>query len=369
MYIYEKKDWPDFHWDENEINSLLISVRHHQGRFLGKMENLGFTIRKEAILESVAAELINTNAIEDEKLDADQVRSSLARQLGLDKAGLVPSSRNVDALVEVMIDAAHNCMEKLTEDRLFKWHKLLFLPKGKKFLRIKPGAWRTKINQPMQVISGSIGKEKIHFVAPGSAKVPKEMKAFLNWFNSNADLDPLLKASIAHLWFVTIHPFEDGNGRIARAIADLQLARADGITQRFYSMSAQIMITRKSYYDILEQTQKGSLDITNWIRWFLNCFDESLLLSDRILAKVIAKSDYWQMLNDTAINQRQKLMINKLLDGFVGKLSSSKWASICKCSQDTALRDIQGLLDIGVLEKEPGGGRSTSYYLKDLAKA
>ena len=366
MYIYERKDWPNFKWDEKRIPELLIPVRHRHGRLLGKMENLGFSLRSEAILKSISLEVIKSSDIEGEILDSDQVRSSIARHLGMKVGGLVSSDRNVDGIVELMLDAIQKYDEELSADRLFHWHSLLFPVRGKKKSKVNIGSWRTSALAPMQVISGSIGREKVHFEAPKSKVVAGEMKAFLKWFNSELNIDPVLNAAIAHLWFVTVHPFVDGNGRIARAIADMQLVRADGISQRFYSMSAQIRLERKSYYNILEKTQKGTLDITEWLIWFIACFDKTLSLSETTLEIVITKSNYLKFLNDKSLNDRQRILINKLLDGFEGKLNSSKWAKIAKCSQDTALRDIQVLLDEGVLEKEGAGGRSTSYRLKDL---
>lgn len=366
MYIYQRKDWPNFKWDDKKLSGLLIPVRYHHGRLLGKMENLGFLLRSEAILKTISIEVVKTSDIEGEILDSDQVRSSIARHLGLQVGGLIPSSRNVDGIVELMLDAIHNCDLDLTSERLFNWHNLLFPDTKKKRTKINFGYWRTNMQVPMQVISGSIGREKVHFEAPNSKVVAKEMNIFLKWFNSEFKLDPVIKAAIAHLWFVTIHPFEDGNGRIARAIAEMQLVRADNITPRFYSMSAQIRLERKSYYSILEKTQKGTLEITEWLEWFLNCFDKALTLSEKTLAKVTVKSHYWGFLSGKMLNDRQKHMINKLLDGFEGKLSTSKWAKISKCSQDSALRDIQSLVEQGVLEQESAGGRSTSYKLRSF---
>lgn len=369
MYIYQDKNWPKFTWDKDSLIEPLAMVSHRQGRLIGQMDNLGMTLQAEAMLESMTAEVLKSNEIEGEVLDSDQVRSSIARRLGLDVAGLVPADRNVEGVVEVMLDATQNFKSPLTEERLFSWHASLF-PTGRSGMqKIVVGNWRdNKPDDPMQVVSGAMGKEKVHFQAPESDVLKKEMSAFLEWFNNTEETSPILKAAIAHLWFVTIHPFDDGNGRIARTIADMQLTRADGIPKRFYSMSAQIRIERKEYYDILEKTQHGNTDITEWLIWFLECLNHALIASEESLATIINKAKFWDSIKNLPLNDRQIKMINKLLDGFEGKLTSSKWAKICKCSPDTALRDIQDLMAKGVLEKEPGGGRSTNYNLRNLAK-
>ncbi len=365
MYIHQQKDWPEFYWDQEKLINLLSSTRNKQGRLIGKMESLGFTLQSEAMLETMTLEAIKSNEIEGEILDAEQVRSSLARRLGLDVAGIIPSDRNVEGVIEVMLDATQGYKFPITEDRLFNWHAAIF-PTGRIGLRkINVGKWRNT-GEPMQVISGAMGREKVHYEAPADEKVPKEMSRFLKWFNAQTEIDPVLKAAIAHLWFLTIHPFEDGNGRLARTIADMQLARADGIVQRFYSMSAQIRIERKAYYEILEKTQKGTLDITEWLEWFLNCLDRAIIYSDIVLAKVLTKANYWKLFATKKINDRQELIINKMLDNFEGKLTSTKYAKIAKCSSDTALRDLQNLILQGVLVKEAGGSRSTSYVLKEI---
>lgn len=365
MYIHQLKAWPDFIWNREQIINLLSSTRHKQGRLIGRMENLGFSLQSEAMLETMTLEALKSNEIEGEILDADQVRSSLARRLGLDVAGIIPSDRSVDGVIEVMLDATQGYLAPLTEERLFSWHAALF-PTGRIGLRkINVGDWRNS-GEPMQVVSGAMGREKVHYEAPSDEIVPKEMANFLKWFNSRTEIDPVIKAAIAHLWFVTIHPFEDGNGRLARTIADMQLTRADGIVQRFYSMSAQIRKERKAYYDILEKTQKGTLDITEWIEWFLECLDRAIDYSDIVLAKVLNKAKYWELLATKKINDRQRLIINKLLDNFEGKLTTTKYAKITKCSSDTALRDIQNLIEQEVMVKEVGGSRSTSYSLKNL---
>ena len=368
MYIYEQPDWPNFTWNKEEILSLVSTIGHRQGRLIGRMESLGFGFQTEASLESMALEVLKSNEIEGEFLDKDEVRSSIARKLGLDLAGLVHSDRHVDGVVEVMLDATQHFREALTSERLFAWHAALF-PTGRTGMqKIVVGKWRNNPpDDPMQVVSGPMGKERIHFEAPDSTSVENEMNQFLNWFNSDTETNALVKAAIAHLWFVTIHPFDDGNGRLARTITDMLLTRADGIPQRFYSISAQIRIERKGYYDILEKTQSGSTDITAWLTWFLECLNRALTSSENRLSKILYKAKYWDKLKDQRLNERQHKMINKLLDEFEGKLTSSKWAKICKCSQDTASRDIQDLMTKGILEKEAAGGRSTSYTLVVIA--
>ena len=364
IYIHQLKDWPNFQWDEKKLLKLLAEVRHRQGRLLGLMQGLGFNLQAEATLQTLTLDVLKSSEIEGEILNPDQVRSSIARRLGMDIAGLVPSDRNVEGIVEMMLDATQNYKVALTEDRLFGWHAALF-PTGRSGMhKIVVGAWRDNTkDDPMQVVSGPMGREKIHYKAPDADILPDEMNAFLKWFNSENNIDPVIKAALAHLWFVTIHPFDDGNGRIARAIADLQLARSDGSNQRFYSMSAQIRKERNAYYEILEATQKNSLDITPWIEWFLSCLDRALLATDEILAVVMKKARFWEKHIDVSFNDRQKIMLNKLLDGFDGKLTSSKWAKITKSSSDTAIRDINDLLHKNILEKESAGGRSTSYTI------
>lgn len=364
IYIYQHPNWPNFTWDEERLIKPLADVTHRQGRLLGRMEGLGFQLQAEATLQAMTIEVIKSNEIEGQTLDADQVRSSIARRLGMDIAGLVPSVRYVDGVVEVILDATRNYKEQLTTDRLWGWQSALF-PSGRSGIqKIVVGAWRdNKPDDPMQVVSGAMGKERVHFQAPTSDVLDHEMNQFMNWFNSSVDIHPILKAAIAHLWFVTIHPFDDGNGRIARTIADMQLTRADGTPQRFYSMSAQIRTERNDYYDILEKTQKGSLDITAWLEWFLACLDRALMAANTVTGGVIEKARYWEYLSTKNLNDRQRLMMNRMLDGFIGKLSTSKWAKITKCSQDTALRDIQDLIHQNVLIKEQSGGRSTTYIL------
>lgn len=364
-YIYQKQDWPNFKWDNEHLISLLGKVRNLQGHLIGSMEILGFDLRDEASLAILTQDVLKTTEIEGEILNPDQVRSSLAQRLGMDTGGLVPSSRDVDGIVDMMLDAVQNNTEKLTKERLCDWHFSLFPTRksGLKKYKIIVGDYRQDRKGRMQVVSGGIGKETIHFEAPKATEIEKEMNVFLDWFNEENHIDPVLKAGIAHFWFITIHPFEDGNGRMARAITDMLLARADGISQRFYSMSSQIQLERMGYYSILENTQKGILDITNWLDWFLTCLMNALKSSDELLAKVLDKHKFWVKYSELILNERQVLMLNKLLDGFAGKLTSTKWAKICKCSPDTSLRDIKDLIDKQILRKEKSGGRSTSYEL------
>nr|WP_293836477.1 Fic family protein [uncultured Arsenicibacter sp.] len=366
MYIYQRYGWPDFQWEQDVILTPLAALRHKQGKLTGRMTSLGFSLRSEAMLEAMTQELIKSNEIEGEWLDQSQVRSSIARRLGIDTLGLVAVDRDVEGLVDMLLDATQQFDQPLTKDRLGDWQAALF-PTGRSGMhKITVGDWRNGDSGPMQVVSGPIGYERIHFQAPGADVLDAEMAAFLNWFNTHQPLDPVLKAAIAHLWFVTIHPFDDGNGRIARTIADMQLARADNSPQRFYSMSAQIRKERKAYYQILEKTQRGTLDITDWLVWFFSCLDRALEDTESLLSAVLTKARYWEWLSAKLITERQRSMINKLLDGFDGKLTTSKWAKITKVSQDTALRDIQDLVGQGVLVKDSSGGRSTTYSLPPI---
>lgn len=341
----------------------LAAVRHRQGKLLGRMGALGFELRSEAVLATLTADVIKSSQIEGENLDQAQVRSSIARRLGMEVAGLVPADRNVEGVVEMMLDATLRFDSPLDTERLFGWHAALFPNGYSGLIRLKVGQWRDDANGPMQVVSGPIGHEKVHFEAPGAGRLPAEMATFLSWFEGSAPLDPVLRAALAHLWFVTIHPFEDGNGRIARTIADLALARSEGQAERFYSMSAAIQRRRNSYYNILEHTQKGDVDVTDWLLWFLDCLDTAIGQSEEILAAVFAKAGFWDTHRSAELNVRQRLMLNRLLDGFEGKLNTSKWAKLAKCSQDTALRDIDGLITLGILAKDVAGGRSTTYGL------
>ena len=364
-YIHELTEWPRFRWDEAALATPLAAVRHRQGRLLGQMQAQGFAFQEEAVLVTLTEDVLKSSEIEGEILDKDQVRSSIARRLGMDIGGLVPSDRSVEGVVEMMLDATQNYQTALRLDRLFGWHAALF-PTGRSGMsKITVGDWRTAASGPMQVISGPFGKERVHYEAPAADLLPFLMDGFLEWFNASQPIDPVVKAALAHLWFVTIHPFEDGNGRIARAIADMALAQSEGTSQRFYSMSAQIRAERKGYYAILEATQKGDLDVTDWLMWFLNCLDAAFDGAEVILDRVLGKARFWKSLEHQALNDRQQSMLNRILDGFDGKLTSSKWAVITKTSPDTALRDISDLVDRGILKKDPGGGRSTAYSLSD----
>jgi Fic family protein len=366
LYIHERSDWPRFRWNHECLEPVLAAVRHRQGWLIGRMESLGFRLRAEAVLETLTEDVVTSSAIEGEMLDAAEVRSSVARRLGMDIGALIPADRAVEGVVELMLDATQRYADPLTEERLFAWHAALF-PTGRSFMsKITVGAWRDDRSGPMQVVSGPIGREKVHFEAPAAAKLDGEMRAFLAWFNDDAPLDPVLKAALAHLWFVTIHPFDDGNGRIARAIADQALARSEGSSQRFYSMSAQIRQERKAYYDTLEATQQGDLDVTPWLHWFLGCLDRAFGSAEAVLASALRKARFWERYGQSRLNDRQLLILNRLLDGFEGKLTSSKWAKLAKCSQDTALRDIDDLVGRGILVKAPAGGRSTSYDLVEV---
>jgi len=327
------------------------------------MEALGFTLRQEAILQTLTADVTKSSEIEGEKLDADQVRSSIARRLGMDIGALKPADRNVEGIVEMMLDATRHYEQPLTDERLFAWHASLF-PTGRSGMnKIRAGAWRDDSTGPMEVVSGPVGKEHVHYRAPPAKRLDGEMQGFLDWFNANAGIDPVLKAGLAHLWFVIIHPFDDGNGRIARAIADMALARSENSPQRFYSMSAQIRQERAAYYEILEETQKGSLDITPWMEWFLGCLGRAIDGAQTTLATFLTKARFWEAIAGLAINDRQRFVLNRLLDGFEGKLTTTKYAALAKCSQDTALRDILPLVERGILVRNPEGGRSTSYAL------
>jgi len=362
-YIHDHDEWPHFRWDEALLGTQLAPVRHRQGKLLGRMEALGFPLRSEAILYTLTEDVLKSSEIEGELLDRQQVRSSIARRLGMDVGGLIAADREVEGVVEMMLDATQNYSAPLTVERLQDWHAALF-PSGRSGMsRIIVAGWRDDRAGPMQVVSGPIGREKVHYEAPAAERLDREMQLFLDWFEGDAAIDPVLKAGVAHLWFVTIHPFEDGNGRIARAIADLALARSEGSNQRFYSMSAQIRAERNAYYEMLEFTQKGGLDITPWLQWFLACLDRAFGGAETILANVLRKARFWETLAGETLNERQRRAINRLLDGFEGKLTSSKWAALTRTSADTALRDITDLVERGILMRDRGGGRSTSYSL------
>jgi len=362
-FIYEMLGWPQFSWDNDALAVPLAAVRHKQGKHLGKMEALGFDLRAEAKLSVLTSEVVNSSAIEGETLNPGEVRSSIARRLGLDVAGLPEPRREVEGVVEMTLDATQNFEAPLTEDRLFGWHASLFPTARSGMNRITVGAWRPKEAGPMQVVSGPIGRATVHFEAPGAELLESEMARFLQWFNSLPATDPVLKAGIAHFWFVTIHPFEDGNGRIARAIGDMALSNADGTKDRFYSLSSQIEAERKEYYLQLEAAQRGDLDITRWLTWFLGCLDRAIENSEKMLAAVLHKAKLWQRINRRPVNNRQREVINRMFDGFEGFLTTSKYAKLAKCSQDTALRDIRELLERGIIVQNPGRGRSTSYRL------
>jgi len=360
-YIHNLPDWPNFHWNQAALSNPLAEVRLKQGRLIGKMEGLGFSQRAETELQALTDEVVKSSEIEGEILNPEQVRSSIARRLGIDVAGLLPSDRRVDGVVQMMLEATQNFDAPLTKKRLVGWHSALFSGAPS---YVQVGAWRDDAKGPMQVVSGAIGRERVHYVAPEAERLEAEMKAFLEWTNQAGDVDPVLKAAIDHLWFVTIHPFDDGNGRIARAIADWALARSEKSARRYYSMSAQIRRERKEYYDILERTQKSSLDVTDWMRWFLGCLDRAIAGTEIALGSIFQKDRFWKTHAPLALNERQRMILNKLLDGnFVGKLTTSKWAKIAKCSQDTSHRDIIELIQHGILAKEAAGGRSTSYSL------
>jgi len=363
LYLHQRKNWPLFTWDEGKLSAILREVRYAQGKIAGRLEAFGFSSRSETILNTLTHDVLKSSEIEGEILDFDQVRSSLARRLGMDIAGLVPSDRNVDGVVEMTLDATQNYNESLTKDRLFGWQSALF-PSGRSGMyNVQTGQWRDNEKGPMQVVSGPLGRETVHFEAPDAVLLEAEMLKFTSWFNSSTELDPVLKSGIAHLWFVTIHPFDDGNGRLARVISDMQLARSEENGQRYYSMSSQIRRRRNEYYEILEKTQRGDLDITDWLKWYLSCLSDALQSTDETLNKVLQRVAFWDKHANTELNPRQRLIINKMQEGFFGKLTSSKWAKMAKCSQDTAGRDIQDLVGKNVLFKEDGGGRSTGYGL------
>jgi len=363
MYLREEPEWPAFTWDEKVLAKPLAMVSREQGRLLGKMEALGFDLRGEVHLCTLTEDVVKSSEIEGEKPDRDQVRSSIARRLGMDAGGLIPADRDVEGIVEMMLDAAGNYAQPLTEERLFGWHASLF-PTGRSGMhKILVGTWRDDSNGPMQVVSGAIGKEKVHYQAAPAERLPAEMGEFLEWFEGPEDTDPPLTAGLAHLWFVTIHPFDDGNGRIARAIADMALARSEKTGQRLYSMSAQIRCERKDYYNMLEAIQKGELDVTRWQSWFLDCLLRAIDRAQETLSAVLNKAHFWERFAKEPLNERQIKVLNRLVDGFEGKLTTSKWAKMTNSSQDTALRDMKDLIERGALKQERDGGRSTSYAL------
>lgn len=365
MYIYQNDQWPEFYWDQEKVLTLLSKVKLSQGLLLGKMESLGFRLREEAALDVLTQEILKSSEIEGKVLNMAEVRSSIAKHLGLEISASVGAARDVDGIVEMMLDATQNCKDRLTKKRLLRWHASLFLTGYSGMFKIKAGKFRDDKKGPMQVVSGVLGKEKIHYQAPPAECLESEMSRFLDWYDAQNDMDGVLKAALAHLWFITLHPFDDGNGRIARALTDSLLARTENTSQRFYSMSVQIRKERSAYYGILEKTQKESLDITGWMLWFLDCLLRAIENTKETLAVVFNKALFWQKFLGTALNERQKKIINKLLDGFEGKLASSKWGKLCGVSQDSAARDILDLVEKGIL-KQMGTGRGTHYILTKL---
>jgi Fic family protein len=365
-WIHEHTDWPRFTWDSAGLAPRLAEVRHRQGRLLGRMDALGFALRREASLSTLTSDVVTSSAIEGEHLDPDEVRSSIARRLGMDAGGLVPAGRNVEGIVEMMLDATQHHAAPLTAERLFGWHAALFPSGHSGIRRIAVGAWRPESAGPMRVVSGPMGREKVHFQAPDASRLDAEMAAFLDWSNGEDATDPVLRAGLAHLWFVTIHPFEDGNGRIARAIADMGLSRADRSSDRYYSMSAQIEAERRAYYDALERQQRADIDVTPWLDWFLACLGRAFDRSKATLEAVLCKARLWEHASRRPLNDRQRLVLNRMLNEFKGNMNSSKYAKLAKCSPDTALRDIRELQTHGILVRNPGGGRSTSYRLASL---
>jgi Fic family protein len=366
LYIHQLPEWPHFQWDTEALADLLAQTRHRQGRLLGRMESLGFSLQKEAELRTLTLDVIKSSEIEGERLNPDQVRSSIARRLGMDAGGAQPADRHIEGVVEMMLDATQNFEKPLEADRLFGWHSAMFPTSRSGMRKIIVGAWRDDAHGPMQVASGPVGKEKVHYEAPAAPLLDAEMSRFFDWADDTADkTDPVLRAALAHFWFATIHPFDDGNGRIARAIADWALARSENSPQRFYSMSAQIQHERDAYYNILEKTQKGSLDVTSWMEWFLGCLGRAFDGTETTLAAVLHKARFWESHANTPINDRQREIVNRLLDGFEGRLTTVKWAKLTKTSHDTALRDIHDLIERNILKQDAGGGRSTSYFLSE----
>jgi Fic family protein len=361
-YIYEYDNWPEFTWDNKKIGGILGKVRHLQGTIFGQMGALGFSIKQETNLSTLTLDVLKSSEIEGEFLNSEQVRYSIARRLGIEYAGIVHVDRKVEGVVEMMLDATQNYDTLLDQERIFGWHAALFPSGWSGMHRIGTGSYR---DGEMQVVSGPMGKEKLHFQALSPNEVKKEMDVFIDWFNNETEMDEVLKAAIAHFWFIIIHPFDDGNGRISRAISDMLLSRSEKSTQRFYSLSNQILVEKKRYYEILQKVQYSSGDITDWLDWFLNCFFRALENTDETLKRVYKKADFWDKNKETVLNSRQRLMLNKMFDGFDGKIKSSKWAKITKCSADTALRDIKDLIEKGILRQEESGGRSTNYELKE----
>lgn len=368
MWIHEHENWPCFTWDSSALAQKLADMRYRQGRLLGRMQGLGFELRQEACLDTLTHDVVKSSAIEGDILNSQEVRSSIAKRLGMDMAGLVPTSRNVEGVVEMMLDATQGFSRPLTKERLFDWHAALF-PTGRSGMRrITVAGWRLPDTGKMQVVSGPIGRETVHFEAPDAIRLEREMQLFLAWFEKGLPIDPVIKAGIAHFWFVTIHPFEDGNGRIARAIGDMALARADGMSDRFYSLSSQIEAERNQYYDQLERQQRGTPEITGWLEWFLDCLGRAVSRAETTLEHILFKARLWGKINQQPVNERQRRIINMMLESdFKGYMNTSKYAKLVKCSNDTALRDIQNLKECGIFIQNPSGGRSTSYRLTDLS--
>lgn len=363
-YIWQRPDWPSWRYDLSALAELLGRVHRSQGRLRGRMDEFGLGLQDQASLQILTEDVLKTSEIEGEQLNPDTVRSSIARRIGVEIGALAPRDRAVEGVVDMILDATQSYAEPLTKERLFGWHAALFPLQYSGLTQIKVAAWRDDGKGPMQVVSGPIGRQRVHFEAPPADRLAKETEIFLNWFNGKACGDPILRAGISHLWFVTLHPFDDGNGRIARAIGDMALARTEQSTQRFYSLSSQIQRERRQYYDQLEAAQKGDMDVTPWLTWFLECLLRAIDSADKVLSSVLTKAKFWQQWSGLVLNRRQITMLNRLLDGFEGKLTNKKWAAITKCSADTALRDITDLLERGVLIKLGSGGRSTSYELK-----
>ena len=362
-YIYEHENWTDFSWQDKAINVVFGETRHMQGKIIGQMNALGFSAKEEATLTALTLDVVKSSEIEGEMLNYDQVRSSIARRLGINTAGLVASSRHIEGVVEMMLDATQRYALPLNEKRLFGWHAALFPTGYSGPYLIEVGRYRTG---KMQVVSGTMGKEKVHYEAVKSELVKTEMDKFLDWLNKENRLDPVLKAAIAHFWFIIIHPFDDGNGRIGRAITDMLLARAEGSGERFYSMSSQVLAERKRYYEVLQKVQHSSGDITEWLDWFLHCLKNAMLTTENTTQKILRKAEFWKLHEHTPINERQRLILNKLFDNFEGKLQTSRWAKIAKTSSDTALRDIQDLVGKGILQQTNERGRSANYELVEF---
>jgi Fic family protein len=365
MYIHELPDWPALRWSVERVSEPLADIRHRQGRLMGRMEAFGFSLQQESVLQTLTADVLKTSEIEGERLDQAQVRSSIARRLHIDAGAIKPADRHVEGIVEMTLDATRNYEQPLSAERLFSWHAAMFPTARSGMRKIRTGTWRDDSSGPMQVVSGPPGNEHVHFEAPAAARLEREMQTFLVWFKAKGDMDLVLKAGLAHLWFVTIHPFDDGNGRIARAIADMVLGRSENSAQRFYSMSTQIQQEHAAYYENLERTQKGTMDVTVWMEWFLGCLGRAIDGAQIILSAVLRKARFWEQNRGVALSERQRVVINRLLDGFEGKLTTSKYAKLAKSSQDTALRDILALVEHGILQRSQEGGRSTSYALRE----